>query len=266
MRRSSLLPRKYRISFQPSSNASFDWRGCDFVVGCCRVGCDAGAGDRERHGAVAVGLRAQRRGMIGRDQDALVALRLQGLVQRADDVPVDFLERLDLGRRVALVRGFVGGFDVDADQCRSLAARRSRSGPWRRSRCRDSRSRRALRSALQPISAARPRSRSTAVIIAPRLPYSSANGSAAACGPGPTARRSWPAACLLRGGRRSPDGRQTAPTLSLIKSVQQIAARPARIVVEHRLVGEVVRRRGPRVVRERAPAASPRDRSADCDS
>ena len=80
-----------------------------------RIGRHAAAGNRERHGAVAVRFGAQRRRMVGRDQDPIVALRLQRRVQRADDVPVDFLQGFDFRRGVAFVRGLVGRLDVDAD-------------------------------------------------------------------------------------------------------------------------------------------------------
>ena len=65
---------------------------------------------------MAVGLGAQRRGMVGRDQNAILAVALQRLVKRADDVAVDLFQGLHLGGRVAFVRGFVGRLDVNANQ------------------------------------------------------------------------------------------------------------------------------------------------------
>ena len=48
-------------------------RGRGIVVAVEAVGLDAAAGDRDRHVAVAVRLRAQRRGMVGRDEDPPLA-------------------------------------------------------------------------------------------------------------------------------------------------------------------------------------------------
>ena len=66
-----------------------------------------------------------RRGMVGRDEDAVVAVLFEGGVQRGDDVGVDLFQGLDLGVGAAFVRGFVGRFDVDADDVGRRRGRRS---------------------------------------------------------------------------------------------------------------------------------------------
>ena len=54
--------------------------------------------------------------MIRRDEDAVLAAGLERLVDRGHDVAVDLLEGLDLRLRVAFMRRLVGRLDVDADQ------------------------------------------------------------------------------------------------------------------------------------------------------
>ena len=58
--------------------------------------------------------------MVGRDENAILAVLLQRLMERADNVPVDLFQGLDLGGRVAFVRGLVGRLDVNADQVHVL--------------------------------------------------------------------------------------------------------------------------------------------------
>ena len=96
-----------------------------------------------------------------------------------------------------------------------------------------------------------PRSRSTAVIIAPRGPYCSANGRSRGAWPRPHSQTfvagRLPAFC------RADVHRMVAKhaDASSHQLAQHVAARAARIVFEHRLIGDVVRRPGSRVVRER---------------
>ncbi len=52
--------------------------------------------------------------MIGRHQQPVGPLFLQGRVQRSHDVPIDLLQGRDLGRGVPLVRRFVRRLNVDA--------------------------------------------------------------------------------------------------------------------------------------------------------
>ncbi len=69
---------------------------------------------------VAVRSRAQKRGMVGRDQNAIVPLALQKAMQRADDVGIDPLEHFDFFLGVPFVRRFVAGFDVHDDEVDGL--------------------------------------------------------------------------------------------------------------------------------------------------
>ena len=114
--------------------------------------------------------------MIGQDQDSPFGKGAEFLQHRADDVVVDVLDRVDFGFPVGLMRGFVRGFDVGEDQIVIDRARRPSPGPGRRSWCRGSWSCLPLRCTSQPSSTARPRSRSTPVIMQPVLtPKRSAN-------------------------------------------------------------------------------------------
>ncbi len=61
---------------------------------------------------MAVRFRANRRRVIGRDQDAIIAPSCQLFAYRSDDLSVDRFERFDFSRNVALVRCFIRRFDV----------------------------------------------------------------------------------------------------------------------------------------------------------
>ena len=91
-----------------------------FVIRGLPLGGDPGPGDGEGHRAMCMRPCPQRRAVIGRHQDAPVAMGRQCRQQRADAVLIDFLQGLDLGIRPALMRGFVGRFDVDTT--RSLSS------------------------------------------------------------------------------------------------------------------------------------------------
>ena len=54
--------------------------------------------------------------MIGRDQDAIIALALQEAVHGPDDVGIDPLESFDLFVGVPLVRCLITGFHVHDDE------------------------------------------------------------------------------------------------------------------------------------------------------
>ena len=105
-----------------------------FVVRLRGVGRHAGAGDRQRHGAVAVRLRAHRRRMVRRYQNPVIPLGFQGRVQRTDDVPVDLFQGFDLFLGPPFVRCLVGRLDVNANDVSPRDARR-RIAPWPRNRC-----------------------------------------------------------------------------------------------------------------------------------
>ena len=117
----------------------------DLVVGQARGG-QAGSGHGPGDGGAVVGPGPQQGRVVGRDQDPPPVVLLERLEDRADDVAVDPLEGLDLGVAAALVAGLVGGLDVDADDVVVGQGLRSRTGPWRRNRCRDSPWRRGRRS------------------------------------------------------------------------------------------------------------------------
>ncbi len=53
--------------------------------------------------------------MIGRDQDAPLIIGAENFSDRPDDVGINPLEGLDLGGVPALVAGFVGSLDMNAD-------------------------------------------------------------------------------------------------------------------------------------------------------
>lgn len=88
----------------------------DFIVTCLPFARYAAAGEGERHHAVSVCARPQRGAMIGRNQNAPIAVLGKRFQQRADDVAVDFLQRLHFRICLALVRCLIRRLDVDADQ------------------------------------------------------------------------------------------------------------------------------------------------------
>ncbi len=143
--------------------------GRDLIVRMARA-LEAGAGHGPGGPVAVVGPRPEQRGMVGRDQDAAVAVGFERLEERADDVAVDPLERLDLGVGSPLVARLVGGLDVNADEVVILQGLDRRTDPWRRSRYRDSPSRPARRSGPSRRASPTPRTRSTAEMIAPLSP------------------------------------------------------------------------------------------------
>ena len=54
--------------------------------------------------------------MVRTDEQAIVSLRLQVLVQRPDDMPVDFFQGLHFGSSVPFMGRFVGCFDMNDDE------------------------------------------------------------------------------------------------------------------------------------------------------
>src|SRR5712692_2558679 len=73
--------------------------------------------DHERHRLVGVRLQGARRRVVGHDQHAPLATRgAQPFQQRADDLLVHVLDRLDLLLRVAHVAALVGRLDVEEEE------------------------------------------------------------------------------------------------------------------------------------------------------
>ena len=135
---------------------------------------------------------AERRAVVGFDQDAVVAVARQRLQQRADDVLVDPLQRRPsrppaprATPRPGLRRGRRPG--------RTPRAPRPRTFPCWRSRCRGSRSPPGTSMRCQPSSTPTPRTRSTAEMIAPRGRTPRERLRSAAPSRGPTARFASPA-------------------------------------------------------------------------
>ena len=93
-------------------------RGCgrEFVVGLRGVRRDPRSAQGEGDESVAVRLRAQERGVVGRDEQPVLAVPLQPAQERADDVLIDLLQRRDLGLHVPFVRSLIGRLDVDDDE------------------------------------------------------------------------------------------------------------------------------------------------------
>src|SRR5262249_48951258 len=81
--------------------------GYGFIIGRLPGRRNPTSSKGERHGAVSMGARSQRRAVVGRNQDAVRTELRQGFEQRANDMAVDFLERLHLGIGPAFVRGFI---------------------------------------------------------------------------------------------------------------------------------------------------------------
>ncbi len=150
--------------------------GRDFVVGLRRVGLDAGAADRQRHDAVAVRLGAERRRMIGRNEDAVVALRSSSIRPAAADdlrsisskalILASTRPSCDASSVASTWTQIMSVVEQGVDGVASLGGVvgievAGRAGHF---------------DALPTDQRARPRSRSTAVIILPVLPCSSANG------------------------------------------------------------------------------------------
>lgn len=90
--------------------------GVRFAVGAFEDGVDAVAGHAERGRGVGVYAFADRRGVIGGDQDSPFVEGAEFVEDGADDVLVDLLEGFDFCGGVAEVARFVGGLDVDNDE------------------------------------------------------------------------------------------------------------------------------------------------------
>ena len=72
-----------------------------------------------------MGFRAEERGMIRGDHDAIVPGRFQKFVHRPHDVLVDLFQGLNLGGRISFVRGLITRFDVNNDEI-DVGQRRNR--------------------------------------------------------------------------------------------------------------------------------------------
>src|SRR5947209_4617356 len=84
-----------------------------FVIAGLPRRCDACPRYREGHRAMRMGPGSYRCTMIGRNEDAPIAMRGQGRKERPDDVAVNFFEGLYFGADIAFMGCFIRGFHMN---------------------------------------------------------------------------------------------------------------------------------------------------------